>query len=182
MIQSICSDSETGKGSASTEMGLKLRNMTSIYLYRDDQILLLYRQGGRVVNNVWIGSAGGHFEPDELNDPEACILREMREELGLGPEDIEDLALRYVALRRTQGEIRQNYYYFARLKETVNKNLTSNEGICKWFSIGGMEDLKMPYTAGYVIKHYCETGRFTNNLYAGAADGETVQFIPMLEF
>lgn len=126
-------------------MSLKLRNMTSIYLYRNDQILLLFRQGGRVVNNVWIGSAGGHFEPYELNDPEACILREIREELGLGPEDIEDLALRYVALRRTKGEIRQNYYYFGRLKETVDKKLTSSEGICKWFSIEEMEDLKMPY-------------------------------------
>ena len=163
-------------------MSLKLRNMTSIYLDRDEQILLLYRQGGRVVNNVWIGSAGGHFEPYELNDPEACILREIREELGLGPEDIEDLALRYVALRRTKGEIRQNYYYFGRLKETVDKKLTSSEGICKWFSIEEMEDLKMPYTAGYVVKHYCETGRFTKEVYIGAADGKTVEFIQMPEF
>ena len=40
----------------------KLRNMTSIYITSADRILLLLRQGGRVVNNVWVGSAGGHFE------------------------------------------------------------------------------------------------------------------------
>ena len=40
----------------------RLRNMTSIYLVNDENMLLLYRQGGRVVNNVWTGSAGGHFE------------------------------------------------------------------------------------------------------------------------
>lgn len=40
----------------------KLRNMTSVYLRKGDRILLLYRQGGRVVNDVWVGSAGGHFE------------------------------------------------------------------------------------------------------------------------
>ena len=40
----------------------KLRNMTAIYLMRRDQILLLYRQGSRVVNEPWTGSAGGHFE------------------------------------------------------------------------------------------------------------------------
>ena len=40
----------------------KLRNMTVIYLFRGEKVLLLYRQGGRVVNNVWTGSAGGHFE------------------------------------------------------------------------------------------------------------------------
>ena len=160
----------------------KLRNMTTIYLIKNDKILLLYRQGGKVVSDVWTGSAGGHFEPDELNDPEACIVREMREELGLGPEDVENLTLRYVTLRRTGGEIRQNYYYFARLKDTVDNNLTSNEGICKWFSVGEMNNLKMPYTAGYVVKHYCETGRFTKEVYIGAADGKTVEFIQMPEF
>ena len=33
----------------------KLRNMTSIYLFKGKKVLLLYRQGGRVVNNVWTG-------------------------------------------------------------------------------------------------------------------------------
>ena len=49
----------------------KLRNMTSIYLFKGKKVLLLYRQGGRVVNNVWTGSAGGHFENDELKDRNA---------------------------------------------------------------------------------------------------------------
>ena len=52
-----------------------LRNMTSIYLFKGGKVLLLYRQGGRVVNNVWTGSAGGHFEKNELNDAKACVLR-----------------------------------------------------------------------------------------------------------
>ena len=37
----------------------KLRNMTSVYLLQGGKMLLLYRQGSRVVNQVWIGSAGG---------------------------------------------------------------------------------------------------------------------------
>lgn len=44
----------------------RLRNMTSIYLFKGGKVLLLYRQGGRVVNNVWTGSAGGHFEKNDL--------------------------------------------------------------------------------------------------------------------
>ena len=75
----------------------KLRNMTSIYLFKGKKVLLLYRQGGRVVNNVWTGSAGGHFESEELNDAKACVLRELNEELGLHPEDIDGLALRYIS-------------------------------------------------------------------------------------
>jgi len=44
--------------------------MTSLYLVRDDAVLCLYRIGSRVANHRYIGSAGGHSEPDELNDPE----------------------------------------------------------------------------------------------------------------
>ena len=62
----------------------KLRNMTAIYLFKGDKVLLLFKQGGRVVSNVWTGSAGGHFEENELNDARACVLRELKEELGLG--------------------------------------------------------------------------------------------------
>ncbi|MDE7238229.1 MAG: NUDIX domain-containing protein, partial [Lachnospiraceae bacterium] len=57
----------------------KLRNMTSVYLSKGERMLLLFRQGGRVVNNVWVGSAGGHFEEFELNAARACVLRELEE-------------------------------------------------------------------------------------------------------
>lgn len=77
----------------------KLRNMTSIYITSADKILLLLRQGGRVVNNVWVGSAGGHFEEFELNDAKVCVLRELKEELGLTDSEIKNLSLRYVTLR-----------------------------------------------------------------------------------
>lgn len=157
----------------------KLRNMTSIYLLKDDKILLLYRQGGRVVNNVWTGSAGGHFEEYELNDAQACVLREMEEELGIDEADIEGLSLRYITLRRTKGEIRQNYYFFAGLKSA--DQLMSNEGICKWFRTDELCHLEMPYTAKYVMEHYCKKGRFTSEMYVGVSDGEKVEFIQMPE-
>ena len=49
----------------------KLRNMAAIYLQSKNKVLLLYRQGGTVVNEVWTGSAGGHLEANELNDSKA---------------------------------------------------------------------------------------------------------------
>jgi len=85
-----------------------LRNMASIYISKGNKMLLLYRQGGRVVNDVWVGSAGGYFEEYELNDAKACVLRELKEELGITEKEIENLCLRYVTLRRSNGEIRQN--------------------------------------------------------------------------
>ena len=154
----------------------KLRNMTAIYLFKKKKVLLLYREGGRVVNNVWTGSAGGHFEDYELNDAKACVLREMNEELGLQPNDVDGLALRYITLRKINGEIRQNYYFFAELKEYVNENMSSNEGVCRWFSLDEISTLEMPFTAKYVIEHFCKVGYLTNTLYVGVTTTDGVGF------
>lgn len=159
----------------------KLRNMTSVYITNADKMLLLFRQGSRVANNVWVGSAGGHFEDFELNDARACVLRELEEELGLKESDIKNLSLRYVTLRRVKGEIRQNYYFFAELNSGVNKSLSSDEGICKWFSFSELAALDMPFTAKFVIEHYLNMGHKTNDVYGGVANGETVVFIKMRE-
>ena len=159
----------------------KLRNMTAIYLLKEDKVLLLFRQGGKVVNEVWTGSAGGHFEEYELNDAKACVLREMKEELGLNENDIENLALRYVTLRKTNGEIRQNYYFFANVCDGIDDNLASNEGKLQWFPLDAIGELKMPHSAKYVMKHYCEVGCFSDKMYVGTTNAKDVTFIELPE-
>ena len=158
----------------------KLRNMTSVYLTGEKGILCLYRIGSRVVSNRWIGSAGGHFEPEELNDPRACVLREMQEELGLTEADVQDMKLRYITLRLKNGEIRQNYYFFGRLK--TEKALQSTEGILQWFSYEDAEKLEMPASAKHMMLHYLKVGRFDENLYAGITDDAGTRFVIMKEF
>ena len=163
-------------------MNGKLRNMSAIYITYGSKILLLYRQGGRIVNNVWTSSAGGHFEANELNDAKACVLRELEEEIGITETNLKNLKMRYVTLRRTNGEIRQNYYFFAELCEGVNFELVSNEGLLQWFDFSELQTLEMPYTAKYVIAHYLETGMYHNKIYGGIANGEQVVFIELPEF
>lgn len=153
-----------------------LRNMTSIYLYDDnDRMLMLYRIGSRAIKDSFIGTAGGHMEPDEINDPKACVLRELKEELGLTEQYIENVELRYVCLRNKLGEIRQNYYFFAKLKNS-NIELKSEEGILKWFYYDEIKSLNMPHTAKYMIKHYIDVGRFDNKLYIGIGNPGKVDF------
>lgn len=159
----------------------KLRNMTAIYLLRGDKVLLLYRQGGRVVNDVWTGSAGGHFEKEELNDARACVLRELQEELGLTEDDIENLRLRYISFRKTKGEIRQNYYFFAVIKEHVDDNLVSNEGLCKWFPLEDTGSLEMPLSAKYIMDHFRETGRHTEKIYLCIAHADNGDILELSE-
>lgn len=162
----------------------KLRNMTSIYLYNEkNQFLLLGRVGSRVVrDNAYIGTSGGHFEEEELNDAKKCVLRELGEEVGLTENDIEDIQLRYVTLRLKKGEIRQNYYFFAKLKDD-NANISSNEGNLKWFDATEIQDLDMPHTAKYVINHYIDNNiKDTNDLYGGVAVEDGVDFTKLKEF
>ena len=159
---------------------MKLRNMTSLYLVREGEVLCLYRVGSRVVNKRYIGSAGGHFEPQELNDPRACVLRELQEELSLQPEDLEGLTLRYITHRYMAGEIRQNYYYFARLKE--DRPLQSSEGTLRWVRFEEIPDLHMPVSAKHMLLHYLAQGRFDNRLYGGITQQSGTTFIPMEEF
>lgn len=158
----------------------RLRNMTSLYLIDNAGILCLYRQGSKVANNLYIGSAGGHFEHQELNDPKACILREMEEELRLKESDIEGLTLRYITVRLRNGEIRQNYYFFGRLKE--KRMLQSTEGMLKWFSYDQIPQLPMPMSAKHMICHYIEKGRFDCNLYAGITRPDGTDFVALQDF
>jgi 8-oxo-dGTP diphosphatase len=161
-------------------MAIKLRNMTSVYFVREDGLLCLYRVGSRVANNRYVGSAGGHFEKEELNDPKACVLREMQEELGLTEADVENLTLRYITHRLTVGEIRQNYYFFARLKE--ERELSSNEGQLQWVPFEKVPSLPMPVSAKHMILHYLSTGRFDEKIYCGITEESGTNFVSMVEF
>ena len=153
-----------------------LRNMASIYLRKGDQILLLYRQGDSIVSKMWIGSAGGHFEMNEVNDAQACVLREMQEELGLTRDRIQSFSLRYITLRYTNDEIRQNYYFFADLIGDDKSDLVSTEGITRWYSINNLAELTMPFTARHMINHYLTIGQFDDSLYGGLANNDRVIF------
>ena len=157
----------------------KLRSMASVYLMRNDQLLLLFRQGKSIVSNLWIGSAGGHFDKNEVSSAKACLLRELWEELSISEESISNLSLRYVTLRYTDGEIRQNYYFFADLTDPHIDTPQSTEGITQWFSFHELSTLPMPVTARHIIDHYIHTGRFDNKLYGGLSTQSNIVMIAL---
>ena len=160
---------------------MKLRPMTAIYITRGDKILLLYRIGSRVVGNSYTGSAGGHIEAEEYRDPRACMLRELREETGLTENALEGLALRYITMRNKSGEVRQNYYYFAALKDGFTVQ-NSNEGRLEWHDMSALDALPMPVTARHVVDHYLSIGRYDDKLYGGITTAECPVFAEMNDF
>ena len=161
----------------------RLRSMTSVYFVREDGVLCLFRIGSRIANNKYIGAAGGHFEKDEVASARNCVLREMEEELGLTEEDTEGLDMKYITLRLKDGEVRQNYYFFARLK--MERELKSSEGTLKWVKWDELAGLEMPVSAKHMILHYAKIGRFNDQAYASVAlsenEGDAV-FAPLNEF
>lgn len=158
----------------------KLRNMTSVYLTDEAGILCLFRIGSRVANEMYVGSAGGHFEASEVNDAKKCALRELEEELGLKESDVLDMKLRYVTLRYRNGELRQNYYFFAKLPERIP--LASTEGVLRWFTYEQARDLHMPVSAKHMMLHYLDRGRFDDQVYAGVTEPGGSRFVPLVEF
>lgn len=160
---------------------MHLRPMTAIYLTRGDKILLLYRIGSRVVGNSYTGSAGGHIEAVEFTDPKCCVLRELQEETGLTADALEGLQLRYITMRNKAGEIRQNYYYFAALKDGFDAQ-NSTEGRLEWHDMNALDGLPMPVTARHVIDHYLRVGRFDDKLYGGVTTNAGSVFTEMTDF
>lgn len=160
-------------------MNGKLRNMATVYIKKGDKMLLFDRIGSKVVARSWCG-IGGHFDKKELNDAKAAVLREMKEEIGLKEKDLNNLDLRYVALRNVKDELRINYYFFADLKPDVVIKKKCNEGILEWVSLDKVNERKMPITAQYVIKHYLETGINTDELYSVSVDSkDNVTFVSL---
>jgi len=161
----------------------KLRNMTAVYLRKNGKFLLLHRIGSRVIGNSYTGTAGGHMEEAELNNPRACVLRELQEETGLTERDVENLKFRYITLRLKNGEVRQNYYFFGELAEHVDaEKLTSNEGELRWFDASEAEGLNMPHSAKYMFLHYIKEGQYTDRLYGGITREDGVEFTELKEF
>lgn len=163
------------------DMQVKIREMTALYVERDAHVLMLYRIGSRVGPPSWRG-IGGHLEKEELGDAYACVLREMEEETLLRREMLADLRLKYVTMRLKDGEIRQNYYFFATLRAGVEIALSCNEGRLEWVDEARVLELYMPPSAKAALEHYYALGRNDDRLYGGVTTENGVTFTPFEEF
>ena len=147
---------------------MKLRNLATIYIFKEDRVLLIHRAGSRIFKDTLWSGIGGHFESDEMNDPIKCILRELYEETGIKNEDISNLKLRYITSRKADKEIRQQYIFFAHM-ENMNKNIIAcDEGEISWINTENLFKRKMSFTNSECLKHYFEEGFKDDTIYSGA--------------
>lgn len=146
---------------------IKFRNVATAFLKNDDDFLLQERV--KINNSLpryWYG-VGGHLEQFELNDPRHAILREINEETGLKENEIENLKLKYILMRRQANETVINFVYFG---NTTTKNVVENdEGELYW--VPQSEVLNDNHFFADILRltlsHYFETGKNSNEVLVG---------------
>ncbi len=154
--------------------------MATVYIRRGNEMLMLYRIGSKVVDECFCG-VGGHFKENELNNAKAAVLREMKEEIRLTEDDLDNFALRYIGLRNAKNELRLNYYFFADLKETANLTMDCDEGILHWIPLDKMTEKEMPVTAKHCIEHFLAEGMNNDKLYVITVNGNNTSVIELDE-
>lgn len=151
---------------------MKFRNMAGFYLFDGEYVLLLYRVGSRVLRTPSWRNIGGHMEICDANDPLATALRELKEETGIVREDIENIRLKYVTLRHVNHEIRQNYYFFADIKDSRKVKLDfCSEGTLEWVKNDVLLEREMPRSSHECLRHYLRVGQFNDNIYVMVSTG-----------
>ena len=121
------------------------RGSSLIILTNLNYVLMILRDDNPKIpyQNMW-GLPGGHVEDNET--PKECIVREMKEELGLNFKRVKflfqikfDYGIKFIFLTRVN-------------KATLKLNLTEGKGI-KWFKI---EDLIKKDNLAYQAKEILE--------------------------
>lgn len=143
---------------------IKLRETTTAYLLNGSDILLMKRADSRkFAPGVWAG-VGGHVEPNELNNPYATCVREIFEETGIQINQIENLTLRYIVLRRSQSEIRLQYVYFG--DTNCRDIIDTEEGKLYWIDKNHLFDRQLSVTSRLSLEYYLSNNQ-SNGIMVG---------------
>ena len=116
---------------------MKVINTVSIYLFKEDEILLLFRdkKENDINHNKYIG-VGGHIEEGET--PLEAIVREVKEETNY---DVINPTLRAVVIFHFGEDIERMYLYTS--SSFSNIELPCNEGTLRWVKIKDIPTLPM---------------------------------------
>lgn len=123
----------------------------------------------KIAPGYWAG-VGGHLESDEINNPQMACLREIYEETGIHENDIDDLKLKYIILRRSKNEIRVNYIFFgnSRIREVVD----TDEGRLYWIAKEELLNQEFTETIRMTLVHYLKCGSNVNDVVVGTVSCE----------
>ena len=112
------------------------------FLRWQDEVILMQRSPHKkIAPGLWAG-IGGHIEQSEMNSPALACLREIEEETGIVPAQIDSIDLRYFALLKSEETLHSIYYFSVVLKEKCTLRQTS-EGTLHWVKLSEGVQLQM---------------------------------------
>lgn len=133
---------------------MKIRQMATAFLSNGPDMLMMKKAGSRLFDFEFWGGIGGHLEQGELNAPMTASYREIEEETGFKPEDVEHFRLRYILLEVSGGEIWQQFVYFG---ETRHRQfVASEEGELFWIPLDEVLDLHASILIKATLRHYLQ--------------------------
>lgn len=135
---------------------ISFTNIVTAYLSHGEDFLMMKRAPDKEpFPNYWYG-VGGHVKEGESRTPGEAIFREIREETGLERDQIENLRLGYILLRREGETIVVNSIYFG---EAQTREVTPNEeGTLHWVNKREAPYKKAVDALQKMLEHYVFQG------------------------
>jgi 8-oxo-dGTP diphosphatase len=147
--------------------------MVTAYIINNNDILMMQRSmNKKFAPGVWAG-IGGHVEPNEVNDPQETCIREIYEETGISKENLFDLKLKYIILRKSKLEIRIQYVYTA--KTNIRKVIDTDEGTLFWINKNDILDRDLSTTVRMTLDHYLKYEDTLDDILVGTVSSEKEQ-------
>lgn len=144
----------------------KLRLMAAAILWNGNDMLMMKRSPSRTLSPGQWGAVGGHLEPLEIADPRAACLREIEEETGLQPHEINGLRLQYILIRLNGQEVRQQFFYIG---ETARRDVgPTDEGELHWIPRSSVLNRDLPFVFRSLLEHLLHQGDFPH-VWVGTA-------------
>jgi hypothetical protein len=162
------------------EAAYKVRKAGKNVEITTSKMVLTYRKGsGKFTkNNLEIKAADGFFTWKPGMQQKENLKGTFRTLDGLDG----DVQTQSWVADMKKGEVRQNYYYFASLKDDVDVSLDSDEGRLQWVPFSQVMEKDMPLTAKFMLEHYMNVGRLDTNLYSGVTTEDHMVFTKLEEF
>lgn len=144
---------------------MNIRYIATAFIRSDDDWLLMRRSDScKIAPGYWYG-VGGHIEADEFSQPAAACIREIEEESGLKAEQIEDLSLKLIAMRRSGSETVINYIFTA--KARTREVISSEEGELFWVHTTDLTNKQMADVIKLIIERLLLTPESSEQVVVG---------------
>jgi 8-oxo-dGTP diphosphatase len=136
----------------------------AIITYKNKILLQKRPDNAKAFAGMW-SIPGGKIEQHEHNNPYDACIREIGEETAINQEDISNIRLMYILLRRCKDEIRVLYVYHMELNNEV-KEVETHEGVCRWMDFEKSLDIHTSFGVKVMLEHYYKRENSDNNIYS----------------